>query len=112
MINIHREIKAQKLDARMTMQVHDELVFDVPHDEVEIIKPIIIHNMKTAINTRVPIMVEVGTGANWLEAHERMCRRVDVQMCEYFLMKGYAAFRGNIMQPNLRVIASGEIQGL
>ena len=69
MINIHREIKAQKLDARMTMQVHDELVFDVPHDEVEIIKPIIIHNMKTAINTRVPIMVEVGTGANWLEAH-------------------------------------------
>jgi DNA polymerase-1 len=69
MINIHRELKAQKLDARMTMQVHDELVFDVPHDEIEIVKPIIMHNMKTAIKTTVPIMVEIGTGLNWLEAH-------------------------------------------
>jgi DNA polymerase-1 len=69
MINIHREIKAQKLDARMTMQVHDELVFDVPHHEIEIIKPIIMHNMKNAIKTTVPIMVEIGTGLNWLEAH-------------------------------------------
>lgn len=69
MINIHREFKAQKLDARMTMQVHDELVFDVPNNEVEIVKPIIMHNMKTAIKTEVPIMVEIGTGLNWLEAH-------------------------------------------
>jgi DNA polymerase-1 len=69
MINIHREFLAQKLDARMTMQVHDELVFDVPHHEVEIVKPIILHNMKNAIKTTVPIMVEIGTGANWLEAH-------------------------------------------
>jgi DNA polymerase-1 len=69
MINIHKEIIAQKLDARMTMQVHDELVFDVPHHEVELIKPIIMHNMKNAIKTTVPIMVEIGTGANWLEAH-------------------------------------------
>jgi len=69
MINIHREFITQKLDARMTMQVHDELVFDVPHDEIEIVKPIIMHNMKTAIKTTVPIMVEIGTGLNWLEAH-------------------------------------------
>ncbi|WP_179415671.1 DNA polymerase I [Mucilaginibacter sp. E4BP6] len=69
MINIHKEFLAQKLDARMTMQVHDELVFDVPHHEVELVKPIILHNMKNAIKTTVPIMVEIGTGANWLEAH-------------------------------------------
>ena len=69
MINIHREFKAQKLDARMTMQVHDELVFDVPHYEVEVVKPIILENMKNAIKTEVPIMVEIGTGVNWLEAH-------------------------------------------
>ncbi|WP_121809023.1 DNA polymerase I [Mucilaginibacter kameinonensis] len=69
MINIHRELKAQKLDTRMTMQVHDELVFDVPHHEVEIVKPIIMDNMKNAIKTEVPIMVEIGTGLNWLEAH-------------------------------------------
>jgi DNA polymerase-1 len=69
MINIHREFKARNLDARMTMQVHDELVFDVPHQEVEIVKPIIMENMKNAIKTTVPIMVEIGTGLNWLEAH-------------------------------------------
>jgi DNA polymerase-1 len=69
MINIHKELKAQNLASRMTMQVHDELVFDVPNNEVEIIKPIIMHNMKTAIKTEVPIMVEIGTGVNWLEAH-------------------------------------------
>jgi DNA polymerase-1 len=69
MINIHREFKAQNLDARMTMQVHDELVFDVPNHEIEKVKPIIMHNMKTAIKTNVPIMVEIGTGLNWLEAH-------------------------------------------
>jgi len=69
MINIHREFKARKLDARMTMQVHDELVFDVPHHEVDIVKPIIVEHMKNAIKTEVPIMVEIGTGANWLEAH-------------------------------------------
>ncbi|MFA6083746.1 DNA polymerase I [Mucilaginibacter sp.] len=69
MINIHREFKALKLDARMTMQVHDELVFDVPNHEIEIVKPIILDNMKNAIKTEVPIMVEIGTGLNWLEAH-------------------------------------------
>jgi DNA polymerase-1 len=69
MINIHRELKTQNFEARMTMQVHDELVFDVPHHEVEKIKPIILHNMQTAIKTEVPIMVEIGTGLNWLEAH-------------------------------------------
>ncbi|MFD2864596.1 DNA polymerase I [Mucilaginibacter antarcticus] len=69
MINIHRELKSQKLDSRMTMQVHDELVFDVPKHEIEIVKPIIMDNMRNAIKTTVPIIVEIGTGANWLEAH-------------------------------------------
>jgi len=69
MINIHRELKEQKLDSRMTMQVHDELVFDVPNNEIEIVKPIIIDNMRNAIKTTVPIVVEIGTGLNWLEAH-------------------------------------------
>ncbi|QQL49744.1 DNA polymerase I [Mucilaginibacter ginkgonis] len=69
MINIHKELKVQKLDSRMTMQVHDELVFDVPKHEVETVKPIIEHFMKTAIKTEVPIVVEIGVGTNWLEAH-------------------------------------------
>ncbi|PAW92603.1 DNA polymerase I [Mucilaginibacter sp. MD40] len=69
MINIHREMKAKNLQSKMTMQVHDELVFDVVKSELDIIKPIITENMKNAIKTEVPIMVEIGTGSNWLEAH-------------------------------------------
>jgi DNA polymerase-1 len=70
MIRIHRELLDRKLGTRMTMQVHDELVFDVPLGEEEIVKELVAHNMKTAIKTEVPIEVEVGQGANWLEAHE------------------------------------------
>jgi DNA polymerase I len=69
MINIHKELREKNLRARMTMQVHDELIFDVPNDEVEIVKPIILENMKNAIKTEVPIVVEIGVGANWLAAH-------------------------------------------
>ncbi len=69
MINIHRDLKESGLMGKMTMQVHDELVFDVPKTEVEPIKAIIENRMKHAIKTEVPIVVEVGEGNNWLEAH-------------------------------------------
>jgi DNA polymerase-1 len=69
MIHIHQDIKDQKLDSKMTMQVHDELVFDVLRSEVEPMKKIIEDRMKNAIKTKVPILVEVGQGNNWLEAH-------------------------------------------
>lgn len=69
MINIHREFCQRKLKTKMTIQVHDELVFDVHRSEVEVIKPIIEEQMIHAIKTRVPIVVEMGTGVNWLEAH-------------------------------------------
>ena len=69
MINIHKDMKAQNLGSKMTMQVHDELVFDVLKTEVEQMKAIITHRMKTAIKTEVPIEIEIGEGANWLAAH-------------------------------------------
>jgi len=69
MINIHQDIKDQQLQSKMTMQVHDELVFDVLKSEVEAMKKIISHRMKTAIKTTVPIEVEIGEGNTWLEAH-------------------------------------------
>ena len=69
MINIHHEFKRQNLKSKMTLQVHDELVFDALKDEVEIIKPIIYEKMVGAIRTNVPIEAEIGTGLNWLEAH-------------------------------------------
>lgn len=69
MIRIHQDLKDQKLKSKMTMQVHDELVFDVLISESEQMKAIIIERMKNAIKMEVPIVVEVGQGQNWLEAH-------------------------------------------
>lgn len=69
MIHIHKDMKAQQLQSKMTMQVHDELVFDVLKAEIDPMKEIITHRMKTAIQTQVPIEIEIGEGMNWLEAH-------------------------------------------
>ncbi|MCW3127029.1 MAG: hypothetical protein JWO03_2687, partial [Bacteroidetes bacterium] len=69
MIGIHEEFKKNKFKSRMTLQVHDELVFDAHVDEVEIIKPIITDKMVNAIKTKVPIEIGIGTGKNWLDAH-------------------------------------------
>lgn len=69
MINIHREMQAQKMQSKMILQVHDELVFDALISEKEQLKAIIAHGMKTAIKTQVPIEIEIGEGQNWLEAH-------------------------------------------
>lgn len=69
MINIHKRIKQEGLKSKMLLQVHDELVFDVPRDELEIIKPIIKHEMENAFELIVPLEVEIGVGENWLAAH-------------------------------------------
>ena len=69
MIGIFRDFKNHNIKSKMTMQVHDELVFDVKKEELEIVKPIIELNMRTAIKTTVPLVVEIGSGKNWLEAH-------------------------------------------
>ena len=70
MVNIHKELIVKKLETKMILQVHDELVFDVPKSELETVKPIIERCMKTAMpNLTVPIEVGMGVGDNWLEAH-------------------------------------------
>lgn len=69
MISVQQDILEQKLEGRMIMQVHDELVFDVPKDEAKDFEKIVINRMKNAINIQVPIVVEIGQGQNWLEAH-------------------------------------------
>jgi DNA polymerase-1 len=70
MIQIKEAIEQHQLNAKMILQVHDELLFDVPQDEVNRLKPIIVEKMTNALpNLKVPILVEMGTGNNWLEAH-------------------------------------------
>jgi DNA polymerase-1 len=70
MINIHKDFKEKNLKSKMLLQVHDELVFDVFKEELDIVKPIIENRMKNAMTTlSVPMEVGMGTGNNWLDAH-------------------------------------------
>ncbi len=71
MIKIHDALIAGNFKSKMLLQVHDELVFDVHKDELEKIKPLILNNMKTALQlpNGVPTEAEIGFGDNWLAAH-------------------------------------------
>ncbi|MDY0086459.1 MAG: DNA polymerase I [Bacteroidales bacterium] len=69
MIRIQEEIKQRKLQSRMILQVHDELVFDALLSELDELKPMIEKAMKNALPLDVPLVVEMNTGNNWLEAH-------------------------------------------
>jgi DNA polymerase-1 len=71
MIKVHEEFRRQGFRSKMLLQVHDELVFDAHKDELDIIKPIIMRCMQTALPLPqdVPANAEIGAGINWLEAH-------------------------------------------
>lgn len=69
MINIHKRLKAEKLQSKMLLQVHDELVFDAYKAELDLLKEIIKLEMENAFKLDVPLAVDMGTGENWLEAH-------------------------------------------
>ncbi|RLZ11860.1 DNA polymerase I [Faecalibacter macacae] len=68
MIEIQRELK-KNFKTKMLLQVHDELIFDAPKDEVEAVSEMIKAKMEAAASFDVPLIAEVGVGANWLEAH-------------------------------------------
>lgn len=69
MINIYKRFQKENFKSKMLLQVHDELVFDAHKDELEIIKPIIKEEMENAYKLAVPLDVDMGSGATWLEAH-------------------------------------------
>ena len=69
MVKVDRALKAEGLRAKMVLQIHDELVFDVPRQEVEKVKEIVRREMTTALDFDVPLEVGIGVGDNWLEAH-------------------------------------------
>ena len=71
MIKIHKEFSKQNFKSKMLLQVHDELVFDAHKDELEMIKPVILECMQSALKlpNDVPTDAEIGVGLNWLEAH-------------------------------------------
>jgi DNA polymerase-1 len=71
MIKIHDALCKEKLRSKMIMQVHDELVFDAVPEELDVLQPLILNNMKSALPLPcdVPVEAELGIGDNWLEAH-------------------------------------------
>ncbi|MFZ0271528.1 MAG: DNA polymerase I [Acidobacteriaceae bacterium] len=65
MIRIDQRLAKEKLQSRMTLQVHDELVFDVPEDEVAAMSEMVQHEMEHVVELSVPLVADVGVGANW-----------------------------------------------
>lgn len=69
MINIHHRIIKENLKTRMLLQVHDELLFEVPEDEKDILEALVRQEMEGAVKLKVPLKVDIGIGKNWAEAH-------------------------------------------
>lgn len=69
MINIHKRLEKENWKSKMLLQVHDELVFDVHNSELEKIQPMIKEEMENAFKLDVPLIVDLGLGKDWLEAH-------------------------------------------
>jgi DNA polymerase-1 len=68
MVNIHRKLNGI-YKTRMILQVHDELIFDVYREELDEIKDIVSYEMVNAVKLKVPLIIDMGTGKNWLDAH-------------------------------------------
>ncbi len=67
MIRVQQSLADKKMDSRMLLQVHDELVFECPGGELPELQKLVVHEMTTAVKLDVPLVVDVGTGVNWLE---------------------------------------------
>ena len=69
MVTISRRLKEEGLKAKMIMQVHDELNFNVPMDEVDRVKQLVVNEMQNVVHLSVPLIAQCGVGKNWLDAH-------------------------------------------
>jgi DNA polymerase I len=69
MINIDRALRDEKLQTRMLLQVHDELVFEVPAEELDRVTELVRYEMENAVELDLPLKVDIGAGENWAQAH-------------------------------------------
>jgi DNA polymerase-1 len=69
MVNIHKKILADKMESKLLLQVHDELVLDMVRDEEKELQKLVKIEMMNAVKFNVPLEVEIGSGENWLIAH-------------------------------------------
>jgi DNA polymerase-1 len=68
MVRVHRGLRDRGLASRMLLQVHDELVFEVPTGEVVVMRDLVRTSMETVVKLEVPLVVDIGVGPNWLDA--------------------------------------------
>ena len=68
MVNMAERLKEEGLEAKMLLQVHDELIFEAPEEEVESLKKIVPEVMENAIELKVPLIVDVAYGSTWYDA--------------------------------------------
>jgi DNA polymerase-1 len=69
MVRVHRELRERRLKTKMVLQIHDELLFDVPREEADTVRTLVRNAMTTVIDIGVPLDVSIGVGDNWLVAH-------------------------------------------
>ena len=92
MIKIDRRLREHGLQARMILQIHDELVFEAPEGEVADLAALVRQEMNTALALEVPLKVDLGAGGNWL----------DVEAIEGMRSPNYAASAANLLVRRLR----------
>ncbi|HEX7371795.1 MAG TPA: DNA polymerase, partial [Thermodesulfobacteriota bacterium] len=68
-INIHRRLVGEGRKTKLILQIHDELVFEVPQGELEEIKALVKEEMEGVVKLYIPLKVDIGVGKNWAEAH-------------------------------------------
>ncbi len=69
MVNCDKAIAEKGLKSKMILQIHDELLFEVPENEVEIVEKLIKYEMENVVKLSIPLTIELGKGANWAVAH-------------------------------------------
>ena len=69
MVHVWQRLRDEKLQARLLLQVHDELIVEAPDSEVDAVRRILQEEMEHVVHYSVPLTTEVGTGKTWLEAH-------------------------------------------
>jgi len=69
MISLHQRLKSEAPDAKMILQVHDELIVECPNEQLEAVKKMMRDEMESAASLKVPLIVDIGTGSSWFEAH-------------------------------------------
>ena len=69
MVNIENELEERKLQSKLILQVHDELVIETKQDELDIVKELLIRNMQDVVKMKVPLQVDANYGRTWYDAH-------------------------------------------